>query len=120
MKVLVTTTGVDLSAPLDPRFGRAKKFLLVDTETGEFSSVDNAQNLNAVQGAGIQAAQAAAKLGAQAIITGNCGPNAYRTLQSAGIRVIAGAQGTVAEAIEKFKAGELTAVDSPNVQGHWS
>jgi predicted Fe-Mo cluster-binding NifX family protein len=120
MKVLVTSTGESLDSAVDPQFGRAKKFLLVDTESGEFQTIDNAQNVNAVQGAGIQAGQTASQHGAQVVITGNCGPNAFRTLQAAGVEVIVGAKGTVGEAVEKFKAGELKSAESPNVQGHWA
>jgi predicted Fe-Mo cluster-binding NifX family protein len=120
MKVVVTSRGMELDSEVDPRFGRARYFILADTETGEFEAVDNAQNLNAAQGAGIQAAQQLAALGAEALLTGHCGPNAFKALSAGGIKVFAGAQGTVAEAIEQFKAGTLTPAEDADVQGHWA
>jgi predicted Fe-Mo cluster-binding NifX family protein len=119
MKIVVTSTGSDLSAAVDPRFGRAQHFILFDSETGAFQAADNAQNLNAVQGAGIQAAQNAVELGAEVVLTGHCGPKAFRTLQAAGVQVVVNAAGTVAEALEKFKTGELKASVQADVEGHW-
>lgn len=119
MKVAVTAQGKDLDAQVDPRFGRASGFVVVDTETDNFAYVDNSQNVNAAQGAGIQAAQAVINQGVDALVTGHCGPNAFRTLSQGGVKVYVGAQGTVREAIEKLKAGELKEADSPDVQGHW-
>ena len=120
MKIVVTSQGTNLDSPVDPRFGRAKHFLLVDTETMQTTAHDNAQNLNAPQGAGIQAAQAVFNLGAGAVITGNVGPKAFTTLQAAGIAVYLGASGTVREAVEQFQAGRLQLADSANVEGHWA
>ncbi len=119
MKVAVTSQGPDLSSAVDPRFGRAKYFVIVDAESGGFEAVDNAQNLNAPQGAGIQAAQNVSAKGAGVLITGHCGPNAFRTLSAAGIKVLTGAEGTVSEALEKFKAGELKESEGADVEGHW-
>ena len=119
MKVAITTQGQDLQSLVDPRFGRAKWFLVVDTETGEFEVVDNEQNVNAMQGAGIQAARTVASKQAEVLITGHCGPNAHHTLTTAGIKIVVGAEGTVAEALEQFQGGRLKTVDSPDVEGHW-
>lgn len=57
MKIALSANGRDLSAQLDLRFGRAKNFVMVDSETGEIQVVDNEQNLDLPQGAGIQAGQ---------------------------------------------------------------
>ena len=84
MKVAVTSQGMDLASQVDPRFGRAKYFVLVDTDTGTFTAHDNRQNLNAAQGAGIQAGRNVVELGAEAVITGNVGPKAFTTLQGGG------------------------------------
>jgi len=119
VRVAVTSSGDGLGSPIDPRFGRAAKFILVDTETGSVQVEDNTQNLNAAQGAGIQAAQNVSRLGAQVLLTGHCGPKAFATLRAAGIQVITGVEGTVGEVVERFKRGELSPSDSPDVEGHW-
>ncbi len=95
MKIAVTAQGTDLESQVDPRFGRTKYFVVIDTDSDNFEVVDNAQNLNAAQGAGIQAVRNVAELGVEAVLTGHCGPNAFRTLTAAGIKVFTGASGTV-------------------------
>jgi predicted Fe-Mo cluster-binding NifX family protein len=120
MKIAVTAQGKSLSDELDPRFGRARYLIVFDTETGEASSHDNQQNLNAVQGAGIQAARNVIELGVGAVLTGNMGPKAFRTLSTANVRVCIGVSGTVEDAIEHFQAGLMQTADRPNVQGHWA
>ena len=120
MKVAVTSQGSDLNSQVDPRFGRAKNFIVVDTETDEFSVHDNTQNLNAAQGAGIQAGRTVVDLGVTAVITGNVGPKAFTTLQAGNVNVYSGASGTVKEAVEKFKAGQLQGAEKANVEGHWA
>lgn len=80
MKIAITAQGRELSSEIDPRFGRAKWLIVVNTDTGEFEAHDNSVNLNAVQGAGIQTAQNIANLGVEAVITSNVGPNAFRHL----------------------------------------
>lgn len=120
MKIAITSQGDTLDSQVDPRFGRAVKFILFDTETEEFEAVDNSQNMNAAQGAGIQAGQNIADTDAEVLITGNCGPKAFKVLSVASIKIYIGATGTVKEAIEKFKKGELTEAAGANVEGHWS
>jgi predicted Fe-Mo cluster-binding NifX family protein len=119
MKIAITATGKEMSDNMDPRFGRAKYFIVVDTDTNESAAHDNAQNLNAAQGAGIQAAQHVAGLGARAVISGNVGPKAFRVLNAGGIKVYLLDGGTVADAVRKFKAGELRETTAANVEGHW-
>ncbi|MDD5706387.1 MAG: NifB/NifX family molybdenum-iron cluster-binding protein [Kiritimatiellae bacterium] len=120
MKIAITATGDALTSGLDPRFGRARYFIVVDTESDAFTAHDNRQNLNAAQGAGIQAAQNVAGLGAQAVISGNVGPKAFRALNAAEIAVYLCGEGTVADAVRRFKAGELKRADDANVEGHWA
>jgi predicted Fe-Mo cluster-binding NifX family protein len=119
MKVAVSAMGKTLDSNVDPRFGRAAGFVLVDTETGEYEAIDNTQNLHAMQGAGIQAAQTVSRHAAECVMTGHCGPKAFRTLEAAGIKVVTGVEGTVAEAVEKLKAGELKPSETADVEGHW-
>jgi predicted Fe-Mo cluster-binding NifX family protein len=120
MKVIVTAQGPNIDSPVDPRFGRARYFLLIDTDTRECSAHDNAQNLNAPQGAGIQAAQTVARLGAEAVLTGHVGPKAFTALQAAGITVYTGASDTVQKAVERLVAGGFSAADGADVEGHWA
>ena len=108
-----------MQSPFDPRFGRAKWFIVIDTETEDFEAVDNKKNFNAAQGAGIQAGLNAAELGVNAVVTGNVGPKAFATLNAAGIRVYTGAEGTVQDALDKFKAGALESAQGANVEPHW-
>lgn len=119
MKIVFTTSGDNLDAPVDRRFGRAPKFLIYDLDNDTFEVIDNRQNLNAAQGAGIQSAQTVAETGAQALITGHSGPNAYWVLSAAGVAVYNAPVGTVAEILEQYRAGKLEKADSADVEGHW-
>lgn len=118
MKLIVTATAPDMEAPVDPRFGRAAYFVVVDGDTSQWQAHPNA-GVNAAGGAGAQAAQFAAQQGAQAVISGDFGPNAYIALAAAGIPMyLLGASRTVAEAVEQFKAGKLAQVHAPTGAGH--
>ncbi|HOY63152.1 MAG TPA: NifB/NifX family molybdenum-iron cluster-binding protein [bacterium] len=120
MKIAITSKGNTVDSPVDPRFGRAAGFMVCDIDTGECAYKDNAQNLSASQGAGIQSAKNVADSGVSAIVTGHCGPKAFSALKAAGIKIYTGAEGTVAENIEKFKAGSVKEIDNADVEGHWS
>lgn len=120
MKIAITTSGDTLQATVDSRFGRAQKFCVIDPDSGEFQIIDNRQNLQAMQGAGIQAAQQIIDSGATCLITGNCGPKAFFALNAAGIKIYSSGQTTVSEAIDAFKANTLQQVKSANVEGHWA
>lgn len=119
MIIAVTAAGDGLDAPLDPRFGRAAKFILYNTESGSFQTVGNAQNLNAAQGAGIQTAQNVAAAGAQAVISGHFGPKAFRVLSASGIAACTTTAATVREALELHAQGKLAAAREANAEGHW-
>jgi predicted Fe-Mo cluster-binding NifX family protein len=119
MKVAITSQGTDLDAAVDPRFGRAANFILVDPESNVFEVIENKQNLNLPQGAGIQAGKTIVDNKAEALITGNCGPKAFNVLSAAGVKILIGAKGTVREAIDEYKNGTLQAANNPNVEGHW-
>jgi len=120
MKIALSTSGAELAAPLDTRFGRAAKFLVYDTEALTFAVIDNQQNLNAAQGAGIQSAQTVAAAGAQALVTGHCGPKAFRVLAAAGIQIYTSDAPTVAAALALYREGKLTASAQADVEGHWA
>jgi len=119
MKVAVTSKGTLLDSEIDPRFGRAPYILIVDTDSLEFEALDNSSNVNAFKGAGIQAATMIADKGAEVLLTGYCGPNAFKTLEAAGVKVVGDVNGIVKEVITAFKAGELCYSESANTEGHW-
>ncbi|MBN1621514.1 MAG: NifB/NifX family molybdenum-iron cluster-binding protein [Endomicrobiales bacterium] len=118
MKICITSQGKDLDSQVDPRFGRCSYFIIVDTDTMEFEAVDNSA-VNAAGGAGIKSGQLIAEKGAKAVLTGNCGPNAFQTLNAAKIDVITGVSGTIKEAVNKFKSGELKPDKSASVDSHF-
>ena len=117
MKVAVTSQSNSLESEIDPRFGRCSYFLIIETDTMNFESISNESAMSS-GGAGIQAAQTIAKTGVKVVVTGNMGPNAFQTLSAAGIKIFTGANGTIKEAIEKYKKGELKESEAPNVGSH--
>ena len=118
MKIAVTAKGKTLEDLVDPRFGRCLVFLIVDTETLATEAIENA-NVALGGGAGIQSAQLMAEHDVKVVLTGNCGPNAYQTLNAAGIEVIVGVSGRIRDAVEQFKAGSLSSTQGPNVASHF-
>jgi predicted Fe-Mo cluster-binding NifX family protein len=118
VKIAFTTSGETLAGPLESRFGRAPKFIVYDLDSETFEVLDNEQSMNAAQGAGIQAAQAVAQSGVGGLVTGYCGPKAYRALYAAGIRIYRSDAPTVAEALEKYRSGSLPLAESSDVDGH--
>ena len=120
MKIVVTAKGETPTGELDPHFGRARKFFLFNDDTGLFSAHDNAQNLNASQGAGIQAAESVVRLGTEAVITGHVGPKAFKALKSAGVRIFLAPTGTtVTAAIKAFQKNDLEEASGATKEGHW-
>ena len=117
MKIAITSVGPKLEDKVDPRFGRCRYFILFDTDTNKFEAIENtgAQGMGGVE---IQSGQIMVDRGAEIVLTGSCGPNAFQTLQAAGIKVITGVTGTVQEAIDKFKSGNFKAASQANVSAH--
>ena len=119
MRVAVTSQGDDLEAQVDPRFGRAPKFLLIDTNSMSFEVIDNTQNLNLPQGAGIQTAQNIVQQNPEVVLTGNCGPKAFKALQATDIEVVVGVKGKIKDAVQAFLDGKHQVSEGANVEGHW-
>jgi predicted Fe-Mo cluster-binding NifX family protein len=115
VKICITTTGKDLDAQVDPVFGRARYFLLVDPETLDVEAVENVPGAH---GAGVQAAQTMVSKGVGTLLTGNVGPNAFQGLTAAGIQIHIGAKGTARDAMAAYKSGELQNPTGPTSQGH--
>lgn len=119
MKIAISVRSSDPEAQVEPRFGRAPYFLLVDTETLEFEVVPNPASMQATQGAGIQAAALLACHRPEVLLTGHCGPKAFHTLQAAGIRVILGVEGSARAAVQDYQAEKFKPARGPNVTSHW-
>jgi len=119
MKIAISSQGQDMSSAIDPRFGRAAGFIVYDDQSGSYEHISNQQNLQAMQGAGIQTAQNVAQSGAKAVISGHVGPKAFSALQSGGIDIYLFQSGTVQEALDAFKAGKLERAQDADKPGHW-
>lgn len=117
MKIAITSSGSDLKSKVDPRFGRCTYFILVETDTDEFEAVENT-GAQGMGGVGILSGQIMADKGVETVLTGSCGPNAFQTLQAAGIKVITGVTGTVQEAIDKFKSGDYKTISQADASAH--
>jgi predicted Fe-Mo cluster-binding NifX family protein len=112
VKICVTAQGYNLDAQVDPRFGRCQYFVIVDPETLQYEAIRN-PNIDAMGGAGIQSGQIMAERQVKAVVTGNVGPNAFQTLNAAGISVMTGASGSIRHAIDAYKRGDLKATNGP-------
>lgn len=119
MKIAVSAEEAKSDGLVDPRFGRAKFFIVHDDTTDTWESIDNIQNLQAAQGAGIQSASTVVNAGCTALISGHCGPKAFTALNKGGVAVYCVAGGTVREAVDLFKRGELKKLENADVDGHW-
>lgn len=117
MKICISSTGKDLNAEVDQRFGRCQYFLIIDSDTMDMKTLSNEATLS-TGGAGIQAAQIVTKEKVDIVLTGNIGPNAFQILQAAGITVFTGAEGTIREVLENYKKGNLKETGSANVESH--
>jgi predicted Fe-Mo cluster-binding NifX family protein/ferredoxin len=118
MKIAATAKGKTLDDQVDPRFGLCPFFVIIDTDTMNANAIEN-PNVALGGGADIQSAHLMAEHDVNAVLTGNCGPNAYQTLGMAGIEVIAGASGRIRDVVEQFKSGALSSAQQPNVAGHF-
>jgi len=118
-KIAITSTGDTLESLVDERFGRAKKIILYDLDSGSFEVIDNSLNLSSTQGAGIQMARNVIECGAKTVISGHFGPNAVRVLQAASIELYQALGMSVHEAVERFKDGRLQRLYGPDKGPHW-
>ncbi len=119
MKIAVTSKGTDIDSEVDPRFGRAAYIIIVDSETLDFEVLDNKDNVNALKGAGIQTATMVSEKGAEVLLTGFCGPNAFKTLNAVNIDVANDAAGSVRDAVKAYIDGKMPLADKANTEGQW-
>lgn len=120
MIIAITSTGPTEESTIDKRFGRARYFLIYDTEKDEFKPLDNLSGMNEMQGAGVSSGEKMFKAGVEVVVTGHVGPKAYRTLNASKIKVAFCKEDvTVKEAAAMYVDGKLTVSDGPDVEEHW-
>ena len=119
MKVAISCKEHSAEAEVDPRFGRAPCFAIYDTASDAFEFIDNTQSLNSPSGAGVQAAQTILNAEVSALLTGHCGPKAFRALSSADVAIYTNVAGTVQEAVSAFKNKSISPAEEADVEGHW-
>jgi predicted Fe-Mo cluster-binding NifX family protein len=118
MKIAISSSGDTLTSEVDPRFGRCRCFIIYDDKSLEFEVLNNAAQ-SASGGAGVEAAQTIANSGAEIVLTGNVGPNAFQALKAAELPVFLGARGSIKETIQKYQAGDLDSPSGPSVSSHF-
>lgn len=113
--IAISSDGPTLDDMVDPRFGRAGGFIIVDIEQNTTKYIDNGASQVRSQGAGIETAERMAKEGVEVVLSGFVGPKAFLALQAAEIKVCQNVDGmTVGQALEKYLSGQLPFADSPN------
>jgi predicted Fe-Mo cluster-binding NifX family protein len=118
-KIAVSSEGPSLDQAVDPRFGRAAGFMIVDPTDMSFEYLDNGSSQTMGQGAGIQAAEAVVRSGARVVLTGYVGPKAFHALQTAGVRIGQNLDDMkVGEAVQAYLDGRVNAAQNPNSGGH--
>jgi predicted Fe-Mo cluster-binding NifX family protein len=117
VRIVVTANGTNLEACVSPVFGRCSDLVFVDTDTMRFEAVVNPEGAT-LRGAGFEMAGFVVQCGAQAVVTGNVGPNTFGVLQAAGVPVYLCGGGTVREAIAAYKAVQLQLLGAASVPTH--
>ena len=118
MKIAITAESPDLEARIDPRFGRAAGFVVIDPDTMAYDYVDNGASQVMVKGAGIQAAEILAGTGAVVLLTGFVGPKAFQALSAVGVAIGQDLENlTVREAVQKFRDGNIVFANAPYSRG---
>lgn len=118
-KIAVTSEGPSLDQTVDPRFGRAAGFMVIDPTDMSFDYIDNGGSQTLAQGAGIQAAESVVRSGAKVLLTGYVGPKAFRALKAAGIKIGQNLEKmSVGEAVQAYLDGRVDAAQQPNSGGH--
>ncbi len=115
MKICVTAETEERNGPVDPRFGRCRYFIIYDAEKESYEAIPNT-NKDRVGGVGVQSGQLMAEKKVQVVLTGNVGPNAYKTLEAGNIKVVTGVEGTVEEALNRYREGKVDPTQGPTVE----
>lgn len=120
MKIAIPLQNDSADAQIDVRFGRCSCFGIYDVAADSWKFIDNAQDLQAAQGAGIQSANTVAGADANVVIAVNLGPKAMRVLQATGAKIYQAPNTVTAKAaVELFNDNQLQEITQANVEGHW-
>jgi predicted DNA-binding protein (UPF0251 family)/predicted Fe-Mo cluster-binding NifX family protein len=118
-RIAVSSMDGTIEGMVDERFGRARKLIVYDLDTGGWEVAENIQQMNLAQGAGTQTAQNVISFGVKAVISGHLGPNAFSILHTAGVEAYSAVNMTVADAVKSYKEGCLVRLFEADVPGHW-
>ncbi len=92
-----------LDTAVDPRFGRAERFLVVDLWAEKVIAEQDNGAVNQPGGAGPMASSAVANLGASIVVSGRFGPKAVDALDALGVSHIETDAQTVRDALGEIK-----------------
>lgn len=119
-RIAISSEGRSLDDRVDPRFGRAAGFLILDEESQKSRFIQNGDAQTLTQGAGIQAAEIISNAGASILLTGFVGPKAFQALTAAGITIVQNLDNmTVRDALDQYREGNVDIAEAPNRRGHW-
>ena len=120
MKIAICAQDKNEDSLVDSRFGRAACFAIFDDQNKQWTFIENAQNTQAAQGAGIQAAQFIIDADAEVLLARNTGPKAITALQASQVKVFnVSADMTIRQALDAYLDDKLEQMDQANVEGHW-
>lgn len=114
MKICISSTSNGEHAVPDDRFGRCAYFAFYDTDTQDYTFIEN-EGLHSPQGTGVSAAQTVIDAHADVVITGSLGPNAVKLLEASAIKAYKLSDGNITEQIQLFKEGKLKSIDGPGL-----
>lgn len=114
MLIAITATENSMQADIDPRFGRAAYYMIINTATDEIIAHNNSDGINASNGAGTGAAQTLSEYGVEALYTGRVGPKAAAVLDQAKIPYHENITGTVHQVLEQIKTDTVTTAPQPS------
>ena len=103
-----------LKGQIDPRFGRALFFLIVDTTADRFRVVDNTWTAHIPEEAGVRAADSIGEMGVGAVLARHIGPRAFAALQAKDIAVYRTLETFVWDAVQRYREGSLSRLAEPD------
>ena len=118
MKIAVASSGQWLDSDVDYHTGRAACFIVYDTEQEDFKAIDNWECTECLHWAGLRSADILIKAGVSSIVVRHIGPNTFRSLTNAKIKVYYVDEIAVVRAIRMFRDGQLSEAQEPNCEGH--